>query len=161
MSGVANKCWRIAARILSVLSAVCAVSSCANGDWWPGAHGDRVMPMYGIISVKLPVGDVGYQPPSPVHSGAVTVFTAQLPQGEITQVEADVNAAGRISQSIAMLDDGVLPDQTAGDRTFTGQLKWKAEYGTGEVEVRIVASGTLDGKSAVADEQLPALTVLP
>lgn len=161
MGGMVNRFWRIAARVLGGLSAVCAVSSCANGDWWPGAHGDRVMPLYGSISVKLPVGDVGYQPPSPVHTGAVTVFTAQLPQGQITQVEASLNAAGRISQEVPMLDDGILPDQVAGDRTFTGQVEWKAEYGAGEVEVWFTAFGMLGGEDAMVQEELPTLTVLP
>jgi hypothetical protein len=117
--------------------------------------------MYGVTMAKLPVGDIGYQPPSPVHAGQLLTFTAELPQGMIYSASVNAGAAWNELQLVTLLDDGVLPDQTAGDRTFTGQLKWKAEYGTGEVVVKFVAFGKLDRIDAVVQEQLPELTVLP
>jgi hypothetical protein len=155
VGGMANRFWRIVARVLGVLCMLCASGSCGHRSVFEEPGFDH--PDYGPVYVELPIGDVGYQPPSPVHVGTVLTFTAQLPQGEIS---AAIVSAGFWAE-VELLDDGVLPDQEAGDRTFTGQLEWKAEYGTGKMSALLSASGTLNGRDASGGELFPQLTVLP
>lgn len=159
MGGFANKCWRIVVRVLGVLCVLGGAGSCIHRSWYedPG----QSQPVYGPMHVQLPVGDVGYQPPSPVHAGTMLTFTAQLPQGNISQAVIDAGTAGSSWQHVELFDNGVMPDQAAGDRIFTGQLVWQAEYGRGEIYVRMLAIGQLDGDDAQGGRILPTLTVLP
>lgn len=120
-----------------------------------------IVPPYGITPVRLPLGAVGYLPPSPIHAGTVLTFTAEIPRGEIFQAAVAVGAPTTILLPVRLLDDGEAPDVTANDRVFTGQLHWKPEYDQGEIYLTLQASGVDNGYGAYVQEQLPNLTVLP
>ncbi len=155
MGAIAKRCWRIVAWAMGVLCALCGLGSCGVFN-----SAENITNLYGAPSVKLPIDAASYTPASPVHSGTVLTFSAQLTQGDPRQVEAILHGPTGW-QYAPMLDDGVAPDATAQDRVYTGQLAWQPQLGTGEVPVRIYATGMLGYAPASNDINLPTLTVLP
>jgi hypothetical protein len=158
MGGIGNRCWRWIKYSLWLLSVLGTAGSCTSQLLREEGY---ATPCYGIPSVNLPLGAVDYQPPSPVHAGTVLTFTAELPQGEMLEAAVSVGTTELGWHTAQLLDDGSFPDQTAGDRVFTGQLQWQATDGTGKLIVCLNASGTIQGQPAYGSKQYPELKVLP
>lgn len=153
MNGSGVKCWRV----LAMLCVVWVAAPATACHWaMPG-----IGPLHVVVPITLKIAAFSYAPPSPIRVGDSLTFTAQIPQGELSDVHASLSLPGGAEMFTLLHDDGVAPDALAGDRIFTGAARWLASYGAGTAAVRVSASGILQGEMAAGTKDAAPLTVLP
>lgn len=152
-SGCVRQWWLVAGTLCAFLA-----TSMGAGCHWAIP---RVGPLYGVMPVPLDIAAFSYAPPSPVHTGENLTFTAQILQGDVSNAWVQAAIPGVGGMDVILRDDGLAPDVIAGDRVFSGARQWLANYGTGTAQVRLLASGMLDGQPASGAKDAADLQVLP
>lgn len=144
-------------RVLTTLCALFAAGTGAGCHWaLPGGG-----PLYGVMPVPLEIESFSYSPPGPLHVGDTLTFTALIPQGGVSSAYVQAAIPGAGGMDVILHDDGLAPDAVAGDRVFSAARQWLATYGTGTAQVRLLASGLLDGQPASGVKDAADLQVLP
>lgn len=102
--------------------------------------------------------------PSPVEHGQTLVIAATAapgsnPASTTLTVSADATAVGGVA-GLPLLDDGVAPDVTAGDRVFSGQTFVAASAGVGTRPIPLVVTDEL-GRSATGTLLVSVVAPIP
>jgi hypothetical protein len=140
-----------------VLAAAC-VAGAGVGCHWATPGGGL---LYGVAPVALDITAFSYAPSGPIHTGDTLTFTAQVPLGEVSNIDVQGTIQGADGMQVLLHDDGVAPDAVAGDRVYCGAGQWLLSYGTGTAHVQLHAWGLIDGRFASGSADAADLQVLP
>jgi hypothetical protein len=91
------------------------------------------------------ITDTDHQPASPLYTEPVVVTSRVTDDGTVSSVSLFYSTDGGSSwQSAAMADDGVAPDQTAGDDVYTAQIGPQAEGTTVDYYIQAIDNEALE-----------------
>jgi hypothetical protein len=145
-----RKSWRGVWTAVAVLLCACATCGCGIVDWLVDGRG---VSLYGPPAVPLEVKSFTFAPLGPIHTGETLTFTAEIEPVEHLSAFVYAEPGQPGSVHFDLRDDGVPPDQTAGDNVFTGAGQWLTEYGTGKFTLHLVAGGEKNGQQALGEAE--------
>lgn len=153
---MARRCGSLqhqAALGLCVLCTAALLGACGGGAGPDTNPGTPVTP----LNIRAFV----YQPPSPIHPGQTLTFTARILEQQIISVKVLANGESHGELRADLHDDGVAPDETAGDFTFTGSAVWEPALGTGIMAVSLSVQALHNGELVTDKRLAPWLHVDP
>lgn len=123
--------------------------------------GSDVVANPGAPYVRLNISSFGFTPPSPIHLGDTLTFSARVLEQQVVSVQVLATGESNGDLRVELHDDGVAPDETAGDAMYTGAAVWAPELGTGIMAVSLSVQAMRNGE-LVSDKRLtPWLHVEP
>ena len=146
--------WKALASLFGGL----ALAGCHIETWF---HLPDVSSMYGAPPAPITVKSFTFAPPGPIHTGDLLTMTAQIEPVANPSVHVYTRIGVPGGFQAQLRDDGVAPDQVAGDYVFTGMERWLAEYGTGKFTLYLYAGGGEIGHPAAGSAESSILKVKP
>jgi hypothetical protein len=146
--------WAVIASLLGVLASV----GCHLETWF---HLPDVTSMYGAPPASISVKSFTFAPPGPIHTGDLLTMTAEIEPVANPQVNVYTRMGVPGGFQAELRDDGVAPDEAAGDCIFSGTECWLAEYGTGKFTLYLTAGGGEIGHPAAGYARSGILKVKP
>lgn len=146
--------WMAIASLLYIFT----LASCHIETWFPMP---KVYGAYGPPPAHLAVKSFSFAPLGPIHTGDLLTMTAQIEPVANPHVHVYTLLGVPGGFQADLLDDGVAPDQVAGDYIFTGTERWLAEYGTGKFTLYLSAGGGEIGHPASGYAESGILKVQP
>jgi hypothetical protein len=115
----------------------------------------------GTPAVRLDIRSFSYSPPSPIHPGEMLTFTSRILEPNVVSVQALASGESHGELRVNLHDDGVAPDETAGDLMYTGAAVWDPALGTGIMAVSLSVQATVNGTPVLDKRLAPWLHVDP
>jgi hypothetical protein len=144
--------------LIASLCGIVASGSCSIASWFPDS---KVYGMYGAPPAPLTVKSFSFAPLGPIHTGELLTMTAEIEPVANPSVRVYTRMGVPGGFQAELRDDGVAPDQVAGDYIFTGTERWLAEYGTGKFTLYLSAGGGEMGHWAQGQAESGILKVKP